>query len=60
MAHQLINTSATDVLRVLAVSTRLSPEIGEYPDSGKFGVLAELPSTTPMDAGCPGRLSRPD
>ncbi len=25
----------------LAVSTKLSPEIAEYPDSGKFGVLAE-------------------
>src|SRR5262245_33323076 len=39
-AHQIVNTSASD-LRYLAVSTRLSPDIAEYPDSGKFGVLAE-------------------
>ena len=42
-AHQIINTG-TDELRYLAVSTKLSPEIAEYPDSGKFGVLAELPA----------------
>lgn len=41
-AHQIINTGAEE-LRYLAVSTRLSPEIAEYPDSGKFGVLAEFP-----------------
>lgn len=42
-AHQIANTSADAELRFLAVSTRLSPEIAEYPDSGKFGVLAEFP-----------------
>ena len=42
-AHQIINTG-TEELRYLAVSTKLSPEIVEYPDSGKFGVLAELPA----------------
>jgi len=42
-AHQVINTG-TDELRYLAVSTKLSPEIVDYPDSGKFGVLAELPA----------------
>lgn len=41
-AHQIKNTG-TEELRYLAVSTRLSPEIAEYPDSGKFGVLAEFP-----------------
>ena len=41
-AHQIINTSSRE-LRYLAVSTKLSPEIAEYPDSGKFGVLAEYP-----------------
>ncbi len=40
-AHQIINTSA-DELRYLAVSTKLSPEIVDYPHSGKFGVLAEF------------------
>jgi uncharacterized cupin superfamily protein len=41
LAHQIINTSNAE-LRYLAVSTRMYPEIAEYPDSGKFGVLAEL------------------
>lgn len=42
-AHQIVNTSTSAELRYLAVSTKLSPEIAEYPDSGKFGLLAELP-----------------
>ncbi len=41
-AHQIVNTGTTE-LRYLAVSTKLSPEIAEYPDTGKFGVLAEFP-----------------
>lgn len=41
-AHQIVNTSTAE-LKYLAVSTRLSPEIAEYPDSGKVGVLAEFP-----------------
>jgi uncharacterized cupin superfamily protein len=40
-AHQITNTGA-DEMRYLAVSTKLSPEICEYPDSEKFGVLAEF------------------
>ena len=39
-AHKITNTG-TEELRYLAVSTKLSPEIVDYPDSGKFGVLAE-------------------
>jgi uncharacterized cupin superfamily protein len=39
-AHQIVNTSSAD-LRYLAVSTRISPEVCEYPESGKFGVMAE-------------------
>jgi len=39
-AHEIVNTGAEE-LRYLAVSTRLSPEVGEYPDSGKFAVFAE-------------------
>ena len=39
-AHQIVNTSANE-LRYLAVSTKISPEVAEYPDTGKFGVLAE-------------------
>lgn len=40
-AHQIRNRSATQELRFLALSTRRSPEICEYPDSGKFGVYEE-------------------
>lgn len=41
-AHQIVNTSETE-LKIFAVSTRIAPEIAEYPDSDKFGVLAEAP-----------------
>jgi len=40
-AHQIVNTSQAD-LKFLAISTRLSPEVAEYPDTGKFGLLAEM------------------
>jgi uncharacterized cupin superfamily protein len=49
-AHQIRNTGDEE-LRFLAVSTRLSPEICEYPDSAKFGIYAELP---------PGHDGKPD
>jgi len=42
-AHQLVNTSATGDLRYLAISTQESPELAEYPDSGKYGLLARVP-----------------
>ena len=48
-AHQLVNTGQ-DELRYLAVSTRLSPDIAEYPETGRFGLLAEVapkPDGTP-------------
>ncbi|HXH28499.1 MAG TPA: cupin domain-containing protein [Candidatus Polarisedimenticolia bacterium] len=38
-AHQIINDS-TAPLRYLAVSTMELPEVVEYPDSGKVGVVA--------------------
>lgn len=38
-AHQIRNNGDAD-LRYLAVSTQQSPEICDYPDSGKFGVYA--------------------
>jgi uncharacterized cupin superfamily protein len=41
-AHQIVNTGSEE-LRYLAVSSRLYPEVCEYPDSGKFGVMAEYP-----------------
>ena len=40
-AHQIRNTGAEE-LRYLAISTRMLPEVVEYPDSGKFGVKALL------------------
>jgi uncharacterized cupin superfamily protein len=36
-AHHILNTGASE-LKFLAVSTMMTPEIAEYPDSGKFGV----------------------
>lgn len=39
-AHQIVNTGNVE-LRYLAVSTKLVPEVVEYPKSGKFGVLME-------------------
>lgn len=38
-AHQLINTSE-DPLRYLCFSTMIEPEVGFYPDSGKYVVFA--------------------
>ena len=40
-AHQILNSGDIE-LRYLAISTKLSPEIAEYPDSNKFGVLAQF------------------
>jgi len=39
-AHQIINTGAGE-LKYLALSTMEGPEVCEYPDSGKIGVLAD-------------------
>jgi uncharacterized cupin superfamily protein len=41
-AHQIVNTSERD-LKVLAVSTKLSPEIVDYPESNKIGVMGTFP-----------------
>jgi len=43
-AHQLENTG-TEELRYICFSTRIDPEIAEYPDSGKVGVFAGVPET---------------
>lgn len=37
-AHQIINTGEVE-LRYLAIGTRQSPDLIEYPDTGKFRVL---------------------
>ena len=38
-AHQIINTGG-DELRYLAVSTMISPEVVEYPDSNKLALIS--------------------
>ena len=49
-AHQIINTGKTS-LRYLALSTTEDPEVVEYPDSGKYGVIAGRPiGGRPTDA----------
>jgi uncharacterized cupin superfamily protein len=40
-AHQIVNTSKAEI-KYLAVSTSMSPELVEYPDSKKFGVMADI------------------
>ena len=52
-AHQIANTSSTDELKFLAVSTMIYPELCEYPDSGKIGLYHALP---PSADGTPQRL----
>ena len=43
-AHQIINTSDAE-LKIFAVSTQISPEVCEYPETGRFGLIAEMPSS---------------
>ena len=45
-AHQIENTSQAE-LRYLTFSTQLDPEVVEYPDSGKFGVVSRLGGDKP-------------
>jgi uncharacterized cupin superfamily protein len=40
LAHQIVNTGTAE-LKYLAVSTMQYPEVCEYPDSGKIGVIAD-------------------
>jgi uncharacterized cupin superfamily protein len=50
VAHQLINTGSTP-LRYLALSTIIDTDVVQYPDSGKFGVVAGCaPGMRPQDA----------
>jgi uncharacterized cupin superfamily protein len=44
VAHQIINTGDVE-LRYLAVSTMNTPEIVEYPDSGKLAMISRQPQT---------------
>jgi uncharacterized cupin superfamily protein len=59
-AHQIVNTSAAE-LKYLAVSTKISPEFVDYPDTGRFGLLVEEPAAadgTPRVTRFVGRLSQ--
>lgn len=49
-AHQIVNTSGAD-LKYIALSTKLAPEMVEYPDSGKYGMAAPVPDA-------PGKFKR--
>lgn len=40
--HQIVNSS-TGPLKFLSISTRESPEVVEYPDSGKYMAMAAAP-----------------
>ena len=44
-AHQIVNTG-DGTLRYLGISTLHDPEVVEYPESGKFGVLAIGPGNS--------------
>jgi uncharacterized cupin superfamily protein len=46
--HQIINTSEAH-LKYLSISTRESPEIAEYPDSGKFLAYASAGQGTQFE-----------
>jgi len=41
-AHQIVNTSKAE-LKYLAISTVMTPEICDYPDSNKFAVMTVQP-----------------
>nr|WP_319513035.1 cupin domain-containing protein [uncultured Cohaesibacter sp.] len=41
VAHQIINTG-TVTLKYIGISTKVEPEIVEYPDSGKFAAVARV------------------
>ncbi|WP_373047734.1 cupin domain-containing protein [Vulgatibacter sp.] len=42
-AHQIVNTSQAE-LKIFAVSSEAQAELVEYPDTGKFGFLAQGPA----------------
>jgi uncharacterized cupin superfamily protein len=46
--HQIVNTSDAP-LKYLSVSTRETPEICEYPDSGKYSAMARVDGRPPFE-----------
>ena len=57
--HQIINSSDS-ALRYLSVSTMIVPEVSEYPDSGKYGVFAGMPTGKPPNADTVRKIYRID
>jgi uncharacterized cupin superfamily protein len=41
-AHQIINTSNTKTMKYLGVSTTQTPDLVQYPDSGKVGAVHHI------------------
>jgi len=58
-AHQIVNTSGAE-LRYLAFSTRLDPDVTEYPDSMKFAVASMIPPGAGMMSAKFSYTSRKD
>ena len=58
-AHQISNDSS-EPLRYIAVSTMETPEVAEYPESGKLGVFAGAPPGRPPTAGTIRHFTRVD
>jgi len=58
-AHQIINTSDVE-MKLFAVSTQISAEMVEFPDSGKFGVIAMGPTGSDRKQRHFRFVSRPD
>lgn len=47
--HQIINTSS-EPLKYLSISTRETPEVCEYPDSGKYAAMVSANGARAFDA----------
>ena len=45
-AHQIINTSNSMMMKYIGVSTTQTPDLVEYPDSGKVGAVHHIDDTT--------------
>ena len=58
-AHQIMNTGTAE-LRYLAFSTRLDPDVTEYPDSGKFSIASMIPPGGGMMSAKFGHIGRRD
>ena len=41
-AHQIINTSTTTMMKYIGVSTTQTPDLVQYPDSGKVGAVHHI------------------